>query len=127
MDSTVFLRKNGRTLTISESYGKIAVYGSILGWNISTYSFIPFHKGGCKMDTLKKIFPYSFKAKKDIGALIVNILIQFIIGAVAGVLIGLLSHLPIIGWIIGILGSLVDVYVLVGIVLSVLDYLKLLK
>ena len=52
------------------------------------------------METLKKFFPYSFKAKKDIGALIVNILIQFLICAVAGVLIGICAKLPLIGWII---------------------------
>ena len=79
------------------------------------------------METLKKIFPYSFKAKKDVGALIVNILIQFLICAVAGVLIGICAKIPLIGWIIGIVGGLVDVYLVVGIVLSVLDYLKVLK
>ncbi|MBE6532091.1 MAG: hypothetical protein E7676_01110 [Ruminococcaceae bacterium] len=80
------------------------------------------------METLKKIFPYSFKAKNSIGALIVNILIQFLICAVVGVLIGICAKiLPIIGWIIGIAGGLVDVYLVVGIVLSVLDYLKVLK
>ena len=30
------------------------------------------------MDTLKKLFPYSFKAKKDISALIVNVLIYLV-------------------------------------------------
>ena len=79
------------------------------------------------METLKKLFPYSFKSKNDVGALIVNILIQFLICAVAGVLIGICAKLPIIGWIIGIVGGLVDVYLVVGIVLSVLDYLKVLK
>ena len=79
------------------------------------------------METLKKLFPYSFKEKKDIGALIINILIQFVICAVAGVLIGVCAALPIIGWIIGILGGIVDVYLVVGIVLSVLDYLKVIK
>lgn len=79
------------------------------------------------METLKKIFPYSFKAKNSVGALIVNILIQFIICAVAGVLIGICAKLPLIGWIIGIVGGLVDVYLIVGIVLSILDYLKVLK
>lgn len=79
------------------------------------------------METLKKIFPYSFKAKNSVGALIVNILIQFIICAVAGVLIGICAKLPLIGWIIGIVGGLVDVYLVVGIVLSILDYLKVLK
>ena len=52
------------------------------------------------METIKKIFPYSFKEKKDLTALIVNVLIQFVIGAVAGVLIGILAKIPILGIII---------------------------
>lgn len=79
------------------------------------------------MDTLKKLFPYSFKAKNGVGGLIVNILIQLLIGFVAGVLIGVISIVPVIGWIIGIFAGLVDIYVFVGIVLSVLDYCKILK
>lgn len=79
------------------------------------------------METLKKLFPYSFKKKDGVGALVVNIIVQFLICAVAGILIGICAKLPIIGWIIGILGGLVDVYLVVGIVLSILDYLKVLK
>ena len=79
------------------------------------------------MATLKKFFPLAFKAKKDIAALIVNILIHIVGDAVAGVLIGLLSALPLIGWIFGLLGGLVGLYFTVGIVLSILDYLKVLK
>ena len=79
------------------------------------------------MDTLKKIFPYSFKAKKDIAALIINLLIYIVVGAVVGVLIGILAKIPVLGLIFGLVGGLVDLYVLVGAVLSVLDYLKVLK
>ena len=59
------------------------------------------------MDTLKKLFPLSFKAKKDLGALIVNILIYLVIGIIAGVLIGIVA--------------------LIRIVISILNYLKILK
>lgn len=79
------------------------------------------------MEILTKLFPFSFKEKKDVAALIVNILIYLVIGIVAGALIGILATIPIIGIIIGILGGLVDLYVLVGIILSVLDYCKVLK
>ena len=79
------------------------------------------------METLKKLFPYSFKKKDGVGALVVNIIVQFLICAVAGILIGICAKLPIIGWIIGILGGLVNVYLVIGIVLSILDYLKVLK
>ena len=38
-----------------------------------------FFKKEKKMDTLKKIFPYSFKEKQTVGALIVNIIIQVLV------------------------------------------------
>lgn len=88
------------------------------------------------MDTLKKIWPYSFKEKKDIAALLINIVIQIVIDIVLGVVIGLLSGIPVLGlllgipvlgFIFGILGSVVGIYFLVGVVLSVLDYCKVLK
>lgn len=72
------------------------------------------------MDTLKKLFPLAFKAKKDFGALIVNILIHVLADAVAGVIIWLLP-------ILGILGGLIGLYFTVSVVLSILDYLKILK
>ena len=72
------------------------------------------------MDTLKKIFPLSFKAKNGIGGLIVNILIHIVFDIVAGLIIGLLP-------ILSILGGLVGLYFTVGIVLSILDYLKIIK
>jgi hypothetical protein len=50
-----------------------------------------------------------------------------IVGAVAGVLIGILKDIFIIGAIIGACGGLVDVYCTVGIVLSILDHFKVLK
>ncbi len=72
------------------------------------------------MDTLKKLFPLAFKAKKDIGALIINILIHIVADAVAGLIIGLIP-------IIGILGGIVGLYFTVSLVLSILDYLKVIK
>ena len=72
------------------------------------------------MDTLKKLFPLSFKPKKDLGALIVNILLHILGDAVAGVIIAIIP-------ILGILGGLIGLYFTVGIVLSILDYLKILK
>ena len=72
------------------------------------------------MATLKKIFPLAFKAKKDIGALIVNILVHVIADVVAGLIIGLLP-------ILGILGGVIGLYFTVSVILSILDYLKVLK
>ncbi len=79
------------------------------------------------MDKLKKIWPFSFTEKKDVTALVINCAIMFVIGVVAGALIGILAKIPVLGIIIGAIGSVVALYVLVGIVLSILDYLKVLK
>ena len=72
------------------------------------------------MDILKKLFPLSFKAKKGIGGLLVNILIHLVADLVAGLIIGLIP-------ILGLLGGLIGLYFTVGIVLSILDYLKVIK
>ena len=92
-----------------------------------TISSIHKSKGVQKMDILKKYFPYSFKEKKDVAALIINILIYLVVGIVVGALIGILALIPILGLVIGLVGGLVDLYILVAIVLSVLDYMKVLK
>ena len=42
-------------------------------------------------------------------------------------IIGILGHLPLIGWIAGIIGGLLGLYFTVSIVLAVLDFLKVLK
>lgn len=79
------------------------------------------------MDLLKKFFPFSFITKKDVVALVVNIVIYLAVGVLIGFAIKLVSIIPLIGFIIGLLGGLVDLYILVGIILSCLDYFKVLK
>ena len=79
------------------------------------------------MELLKKVFPYYFAPKKDITALVINIIVYLVVGAVAGILIGVLAKIPVVGFIVGLVGGLVDLYVFIGLVLSVLDYLKVLK
>lgn len=79
------------------------------------------------MATLKKIFPLAFKAKKDIGALIVNVLIHIVADIIAGLIIGLLSGLPLIGWLFALVGSVLGLYFTVSVILSILDYLKIIK
>lgn len=79
------------------------------------------------MDTIKKIFPFSFREKGSIGALVINVLIQLVIAAVAGILIGVLAKIPVVNLITGIVGGLVDLYFVVGIVLSFLHYFKVVK
>lgn len=79
------------------------------------------------MDMLKKIFPFSFKEKKDIAALIINILLYLVGDIIAGFVIGLLASIPLIGIVFSLVGSLVGLYCLAGLVLSCLDYFKVLK
>lgn len=80
-----------------------------------------------EMETLKKIFPLSFKYTKDVANLVIGILIQLVVGIVAGVLIGILAKIPVLGIIIGLVGGLIDLYVLAGIVIQVLVFAKVIK
>ena len=55
------------------------------------------------MDMLKMIWPLSFKVKeKDVTSLVVQLIVSIVVVAIAGVAIGILVKLPIIGWIVGI-------------------------
>ena len=79
------------------------------------------------METLKKIFPLSFKFLDSVANLVIGVLIYLVVGAVASIAIGILSHIPVVGLIIGICGALIDLYVLAGIVILFLAYFKVLK
>ncbi len=86
------------------------------------------------METLKKIFPLSFKRTDTAGSLIVGILLYLVVGIVAGVVIGiagLLTGIPVVGFILALvlrlLGSIVDLYVLAGIVIQILVFAKVIK
>ncbi len=79
------------------------------------------------MDTLKKIFPLSFKYVNDVVQLIVGILLQLLVGVAAGVCIFFLVPLPLVGIIVGALGGLIDLYVLVGIILQILAFAKVIN
>ncbi len=63
------------------------------------------------MDMLKKIFPLSFKEKKDVAALVINLIIHLVVAIIGGAVIALAGMLT--GWI-PVLGALI------GWVLSVL-------
>ena len=87
------------------------------------------------MDTLKKIFPLSFKRTDTAGNLVVGILLYLVVGILAGAVIFLASLIggwipvvgAILGWALGVIGGLVDVYVLAGIVIQILVFAKVLK
>lgn len=87
------------------------------------------------MDTLKRLFPISFKRSKSVVDLIIGIIIYLVIGAIAGAVIALAAKLiagipavgPIIAWALGIVSSLLGIWVFVGIVVLILAFLRILK
>ena len=80
------------------------------------------------MDLLKTIWPTPFKIeRKNLSSFLIQLIIFIVVCAVVGVLIGVLSAVPILGVIFWILGSLLELYSLVGIVLCVLVFLDVIK
>ena len=71
------------------------------------------------MDTIKKIFPLSFKGKTN-RDLIISILLYILVDVLAGVVISLTSAIPVLGAIVGIVLGLAGLYALVGIILAIL-------
>lgn len=76
---------------------------------------------------LKKFFPLSFSEKADITALVINVVIYFVVGAVSGIILGLMAGIEYVGFIFGITAGMVGLYCTGGIALSFLDYFKVIK
>ncbi len=80
------------------------------------------------MDLLKKLWPFSFVTKKDVAALIINIIIHVVGLILVGVVCWVLSIIPFVGGILAwLVGSLCELYLFAGIVFTILDYCKILK
>ena len=79
------------------------------------------------MDALKRYFPFSFKGKKEIKDLAVNILLYLAAALIVGLVMGLFSGVPVLSLLFGIVGALAELYVIFGIVLSVMDYMGKMK
>ncbi len=80
------------------------------------------------IDYLKMIWPTPFKVQeKNVVSLVIQLVIFLVVCAVAGVLLGWLTGIPVVGFIFGILGSLMGIYSLVGIVLAVLKFLGMVR
>lgn len=87
------------------------------------------------METLKKIFPLSFKRTDSVANLIVGILLYLLVGIVVGALIWLATAITgwvpvvgaLIGWVLGIVSSLIGLYVLAGIIIQILVFAKVIK
>lgn len=78
------------------------------------------------LDMIKKYFPHAFKAI-DVKSLIINLVIYALIAFVAGIVLGLLGVIPIIGFIFGVIGLVVELYCTAGVILAILVFLKVLK
>ena len=87
------------------------------------------------MSVLKNLFPLSWKYSKDVGSLIVGIIIHLVAEVLIGALISLAGMLTgwipvigaIVGWALGIVSSVLGLYILIGIILLVLRFLKVIK
>lgn len=78
------------------------------------------------MDMIKKFWPISLKAV-DVKSLVITIVICLVADFVCGLVIGLLSAIPLIGVIFSIIGWVAGIYFLVAIVLAILNFLGVLK
>lgn len=87
------------------------------------------------MDTLKKIFPMSWKFTADVSNFVVGIIIYIVLCVPVGIVLGLakiiVEWIPLVGnvlvWALGVIGGLVGLYALIGLVLLILVYCKVIK
>ena len=87
------------------------------------------------METLKKIFPLSFKRTDTVANLVIGVLIYLVAGVIAGALIALATMITgwipvvgaVIGWVLGVASTLFGIYVLAGIVIQILVFAKVIK
>ncbi len=73
---------------------------------------------------MREFFPLSAKAY-DLKSLLIVILIYIGASVAAGIVLGFLSWIPLLGRIIGIVSQLIDLYCLAGIVVAVLIHFKI--
>ena len=84
------------------------------------------------MDSLKKIFPFSYKYVGSVKNILIGILLYLVVGVLAGLAIYLAGFLTgwipvvgtLVGWVLRIVGILADVYVGGGIVVQLLVHFK---
>lgn len=73
---------------------------------------------------MRAFFPLSTKAN-DLKSLLIVILIYIAVSVAAGVVLGLLGWIPLVGKILGIASQLIDLYCLAGIVVTIILYFKI--
>ncbi len=77
-------------------------------------------------ETINKFFPFVARAREP-KSLAIVIVVYLVIAIVAGIILGVCSHIPVVKFVVGIVGSLVELYVIAGIVIAVLVYTKTLE
>ena len=76
------------------------------------------------MDKIKKIWPTPFKIEeKNLTSFLVQLIIFVVICAIAGLLVNLLSLIPIVNIFSWIIGLALELYSIAGIVLCVLKFI----
>lgn len=87
------------------------------------------------METLKKIFPLSWKYAKEVADLVIGVIIYIVLAIIASAVIWIATlitgWIPVLGSIIGIvlglMATLVDVYAIAGIVILFLVKFSIIK
>lgn len=87
------------------------------------------------MNSLKNLFPLSFKRNDSFVNFIIALVIYLVIGAVATLLLSfagvITDWIPvvgtIVGWVLRIIGAIVDLYVVIGIIVQILVFIKVIK
>ena len=76
------------------------------------------------MNLIKSLWPTPFKIKKgNLFSFLFQLVVFLVLAAVAGLVIGFLSKVPVVGVVFTILGSLMGLYTLIGIILCILKFL----
>lgn len=73
---------------------------------------------------MREFFPLSAKTY-DLKSLLIVVLIYIVVSVATGIVLGLLSWIPLLGKIIGIASQLIDLYCLAGIVVAIMIYFKI--
>ncbi len=80
------------------------------------------------MEQIEKLFPIGDSIapidKNNVVSLVIAIVLYVIAAAVAGLFIGLLTKIPVVGFLFAIIGALVGLYALGGIIISVYRFLR---
>ncbi len=79
------------------------------------------------MDFLKKFFPFSFRPKKVTKDFVLTIVLYAVASIVAGIILGLLSRIPFIGFLFSIASYLFGLYCTAGIVFAILHKVGVFK